>query len=575
MSKMVFLGQILCIIVICDLNVISAGVLKNNDDAQYDEEPFPVSIIHINDMHARFDETNNISSACKDGEKCIGGYARAVTIIKKLMAKHQHQHTNPIYLNAGDSFQGSPWYTFGRWNVTSEMFNLLNADAITLGNHDFYDGISGLIPFLETLQTNVIVANIDDSNEPKLQNKYNKSIVIDRFERKIGIIGILLRDVDKIADTGKLRFIDETIAIQNEAIELKRQGVDIIIVLSHCGLTADYEIAKKVGSYIDVIVGGHSHTFMFTETETTNATGPDKIDDNYPAVVEFDNGHRVLIVQASAFMKYVGDLTIFFDKTGEIIGWKGAPVFLENNIVPDPDVLIAMKPWKKMINENVQKTLAKTEIPLLKVPCHSRECHLGNLLSDAFVDHYRRDMNTHSDYNKTTLIGMITSATIHSSRNAGETITLNDLLMILPFENSLDLFELRGDHLKELFEHSVSESWNPDTFVGKWLMQISGARVTYNMSRPVNDRVISIDILNHKTSVYWPINSNEYYLCAAQKFLANGGDGYEMIKKYKRNLHNGPNDVDVVSNYLLNLKVIRHPKPEHRITFLNVDSSYY
>lgn len=568
-----FIAKILCIIIVCHLNVISAGILKSNDNAQYDNEPFPVSIIHINDVHARFEETNELSSACKDGEKCIGGYARAVTIIKELMAKHQHQHTNPIYLNAGDSFQGSPWYTCGRWNVTAEMFNLLNADAITLGNHDFHDGIPGIIPFLETLQSNVVAANIDDCNEPEFQNKYNKSIVIERFERKIGIIGVLLRDVDKIADTGKLSFIDEAIAIQIEAIELKRQGVDIIIVLSHCGLSADYEIAKKIGSHIDVIVGGHSHTFMFTETETTNATGPDKIEDNYPAVVQFDSGHRVLIVQASAFMKYVGDLTVFFDKTGEIIRWEGAPIFLENIIVPDPDVVTAMKPWKQMIDENGLKTLAKTEVPLLKVPCHSTECHLGNLLTDAFVDHYLRDINTNSDYNKTTLIGMISSGTIHSSRNAGDTISLNDLLMILPFDNSLDLFELRGDHLKELFEHSVSESWNSDTFVGKWLMQISGARVIYNMSKSVDDRVVSIDILNHKTSAYWPINSTEYYLCAAQKFLANGGDGYEMIKKYKRNLHNGPNDVDVVSNYLRILTVIRQ-KLEHRITFLDVQNNY-
>lgn len=570
-----FVAQILCIIVIViyRLNVISAGVIfKNNEDSQRDDEPFPVSIIHINDVHARFEETNNRSSACKIGEKCIGGYARAVTIIKELMAKHLHQHTNPIYLNAGDSFQGTPWYTFGRWNVTSEMFNLLNADAITLGNHDFQDGVSGLIPFLETLQSTVVVANIDDSNEPELQNKYNKSIFIDRFERKIGIIGVLLRDVDKIADTGKLSFIDETTAIQNEAIELKSKGVHIIIVLSHCGLDADYEIAKKIGSHIDVIVGGHSHTFMFTETETLKAPGPDKIEDNYPAVVEFDDGHRVLIVQASAFMKYVGDLTVFFDKKGEIVRWEGAPIFLENGIVLDPDILVAMKPWKEVIDENGLKTLAKTEVPLQNVPCHSEECHLGNLLTDAFVHHYLWDMETNSNYNKTTLIGLISCATIHSSRNAGDTISFNDLLMMLPFDNSLDLFQLRGDHLKELFEHSVAESWTSGKFVGKWLMQISGARVTYNMSKPVDDRVVSIDVLDHKTSAYRPINSDEYYLCTAQTFLVNGGDGYEMIKKYKRNLYNGPNDVDMVSNYLQYLKIIRH-KLEHRITFSDIKAN--
>lgn len=74
----------------------------------------------------RFEETSEDATSCKEGAKCIGGYARAVTAIKKLLATR----VNPIYLNAGDNFQGTLWYSFGRWNVTSQFLNMLNADAI-------------------------------------------------------------------------------------------------------------------------------------------------------------------------------------------------------------------------------------------------------------------------------------------------------------------------------------------------------------------------------------------------------------------------------------------------------------
>lgn len=78
--------------------------------------------------YCRFEETNTGSSSCKPDEKCIGGYARAVTVIKDL--KNVHKDTNPIYLNAGDNFQGTLWYNVGRWNVTSYFLNLMKADAI-------------------------------------------------------------------------------------------------------------------------------------------------------------------------------------------------------------------------------------------------------------------------------------------------------------------------------------------------------------------------------------------------------------------------------------------------------------
>lgn len=134
-----------------------------------------------------------------------------------------------------------------------------------------------------------------------------------------------------MAHTEKLKFYDEAEVIRKEAALLKEQGVDIIIALTHCGLDEDYKIAKAAAPYVDIIVGGHSHTFMYTETEAQSAPGPDIPEDNYPAIVEA-NGHRVLIVQAASYAKYVGNLTVWFDDNGDVKSWEGAPVFLDSDV---------------------------------------------------------------------------------------------------------------------------------------------------------------------------------------------------------------------------------------------------
>ena len=90
------------------------------------QDLFPLSIIHVNDMHARFEETNWLSNTCKEGDECIGGYARVVAKVKELKGNSP----NPIYLNVGDNFQGTFWYNHFRWNASQHFLNLLPADVM-------------------------------------------------------------------------------------------------------------------------------------------------------------------------------------------------------------------------------------------------------------------------------------------------------------------------------------------------------------------------------------------------------------------------------------------------------------
>lgn len=96
------------------------------------QDLFPVSIIHINDFHARFDEINSNRITCnrEKDDQCFGGYARVITIVKQLMASRAVENKNPIYLNAADNFQGTLWYSIYRGNATSYFLNLYPADAI-------------------------------------------------------------------------------------------------------------------------------------------------------------------------------------------------------------------------------------------------------------------------------------------------------------------------------------------------------------------------------------------------------------------------------------------------------------
>lgn len=134
-----------------------------------------------------------------------------------------------------------------------------------------------------------------------------------------------------LAKTEKLKFLDEVITVKEEAQKLHDNGVDIIIVLSHSGLEMDRKIAKEAGPYIDVIVGGHSHTFLYTGE---NLPGEDKPADTYPVIEEQEDGRKVYIVQASAYTKYVGELTVWFDDKGDVQKTEGNPTYLSSDIVP-------------------------------------------------------------------------------------------------------------------------------------------------------------------------------------------------------------------------------------------------
>ncbi|CAG9800741.1 unnamed protein product [Chironomus riparius] len=519
------------------------------------QDRFTLSIIHINDFHARFVETNRQSNDCKPDEECIGGYARVVTKVKELLASRE----NPIYLNAGDNFQGTLWYNIGRWNVTNQFLNMLPADVQTIGNHDFDHDIDGIVPFLERTATPVVIANIDDSEEPTFQNKTKKSVVLIKSGRKIGVIGAILRTTNTIAKTGKLKFFNEAEKVKEEAQRLKdEEGVDIIVVVSHCGIERDMEIAKYGGPNIDIIVGGHSHSFLWSGVDLPPL---DKPAYSYPVIVNQTDGHRVLIVQASAYTKYVGDIRLHFDDNGIIQEFDGNPHFLGTDVEQNAEVLEALEPWKEKVNREGQRVVGSIHFRAAGSGCYLGACLMGSLQADAMA---------YAAFEEDKEEGAWTFATIAITNPGGVRgslepglLTYSNLVTTTPFENTIDKLEIQGKYLREAFEFSAR-------YDSPSILQTSGVRVVYNMTKAAYSRVHSLQVLCRICEVprYEDIQDDTWYRVMLNNFILQNGDNFAMLRDNMRNHQVGPVDIDALTKYVEAQSPITMLPPHGRVSFI-------
>ncbi|XP_030032452.1 apyrase isoform X1 [Manduca sexta] len=502
------------------------------------QELFPVNILHYNDFHARFVETSPSGTICNpDVAPCIGGFARLTTLVRQRLAAEP----DSLLLNGGDSFQGTIWYNILRWNVTQEFMNLIPHTAHVLGNHEFDNGIEGVVPYLEHLNSPVVTANIIDDDEPTIQGLYEPSIIVERNGRKIGIIGVIISSTDNLASTGRLRFTDEVETVRAEAQKLHDQGVRIIIVLSHSGIDIDSEIALHGGPHIDIIVGGHSHTLLFNGEPPENSgfspRGP------YPVVIE-QNGRPVLIVQAAAHTQYLGEIKLFFDDEGNLLRWDGHPHFIGNEIEQAPDILERINVYLPIIEEQAKVEIG-TSLVHMSSRCACAECNLGSFICDAFL-HSVLDRAQGDNWHYAHFC-VVNQGGIRTDINNG-IITFESVILSTPFENNVEVFDLRGDHIMEMLEFSVANV----PYAGARMLQVSGLRSTFDGSLPVNRRVVNATVRCIECDIpkYQPLDVDKYYRVVSQSFIGGGGDGFSMISENRRNVEVIGVDYDILMQYI-------------------------
>lgn len=232
-----------------------------------------ITILHTNDVHSHIDPFE--SDAGKKANK--GGVARRAAVINKI----REENPNTLLFDAGDIFQGTPYFNFYGGALELKLMSLMKYDAGTIGNHEFDNGIEGLLAPLHHAKFDLVNSNYDFSNT--VMNGHTKPYKI--FEKegvKIGVFGLGVQLEGLVIKSAykETVYIDPLEIAQDMSKLLKHEKqCDLVICLSHLGYEytktnqiSDVKIAKNTQD-IDLIIGGHTHTFLEKPTEIENAVG--------------------------------------------------------------------------------------------------------------------------------------------------------------------------------------------------------------------------------------------------------------------------------------------------------------
>ena len=278
---------------------------------------YKLTVLHTNDQHSRIEPFD--SSYSRNPNQ--GGFARRATLIQQIRS----QEKNVLLLDAGDIFQGTPYFNFYGGELEFKLMSMMGYDAATMGNHDFDNGLEGFLKALPNAKFPFITSNYDFSNTI-LDGKTEKYKIFKKDGIKVGLFGVGI-ELDGLVGKKQYqetKYLNPVEMAQHYADFLRKEkGCDLVICLSHIGFDyrddADKISDKKLAAQtdnIDLILGGHTHTFLPEPQSFTNKSGK-----------------NVLVNQVGWAGLLLGRIDFYFDKNKSLqnISW--------NNQVIDDSIL--------------------------------------------------------------------------------------------------------------------------------------------------------------------------------------------------------------------------------------------
>lgn len=264
--------------------MVSAGMLRAQD----------LVILHTNDTHSQIEEIRTGRGAGS------GGVHRRAEYFHQVISQYGRDHV--LLLDAGDYNQGTPYFTVFHGDLEMEIMNGLGYDVVAIGNHEYDNGVDELARRLSGAEFQTVCANFDFTGTP-LEPYVRPYVIVHKAGKKIGIFGLTLnlRNLVSRQNLKGVVYMDAFAVADKWAGYLKNvEKCDLVIALTHVGYSgypnqvSDIALAKA-STDIDIIIGGHSHTFL-----KSAKTYPNR------------NGRDVVIVQCGAQGEYVGRFDIDF-----------------------------------------------------------------------------------------------------------------------------------------------------------------------------------------------------------------------------------------------------------------------
>lgn len=230
------------------------------------QEKVKITILHTNDTHSQVEPSDKSNSKAPD----MGGYARRMGVIEQIRVEEK----NVLLLDAGDFWQGSPYFNYFNGRMEIDAMNRMKYDAVTFGNHEFDNGVDTLAAVMREAKFPIISSNYTFEN-PALANIVKPYIVLNVDGVHIGIMALNIDPKGLVIQSNYkgVTYLDPIVVANETAGFLKtKRKCDLVICLSHLGADpqkskiTDFQIAQSTQN-IDVIIGGHSHQIIENTTE--------------------------------------------------------------------------------------------------------------------------------------------------------------------------------------------------------------------------------------------------------------------------------------------------------------------
>lgn len=466
-----------------------------------------VVLLYTNDFESAFDP---IPAFWRDDLDHIGGVAQLATLIESERA----QAPLSFLLDAGDIFTGT-LAKLTRGELPFELMNTMGYDAMCIGNHEFEYGWRALREAMQRAPFPVLAANLFyEGTEIPFSQQYT---VLERDGFRIGVVGIFGPDAATALyppHFAGLEVRDPVIAARAAVAHL-RPDVDLVVLLTHQGKTApmqtddeadrsvqrdietDIRLAGAVEG-VDVLIGGHADAgqetpFVHPQTGT-------------------------LICQTYGQGTRLGYLKLTIDtESGKIVAHDGRLLVVDSDaLTPQPVVAAKLAAYRARFPE-IDEVLGHTAGSLTRR--YNEESDLGNLCADILRAHGSTD------------IAFIHSGGLRADLPAGP-VTREDLLDAFPFIDYVYVLSMTGAQVRDVLEQSFT--------LERGLLQVSGMRVEYDLSRPVGERVLEVRVGDR------PLDPSATYSVTTLDFLASGADLYSAFAAAKVMADDGPEFVDLL-----------------------------
>ncbi|MBX9562029.1 5'-nucleotidase C-terminal domain-containing protein [Aeromonas hydrophila] len=548
----------------------------NSENSSKEHIPLDLTIAHINDTHAHLDPTENALAIQPTGQELfkfnakLGGYPRLKFKLDELRSQAANEGRNFMVLNGGDAFQGTLYFTQFKGEEESRLLSDMGIDAMVLGNHEFDLGNQAIKDFVSRVNFPVLASNMVKSSSATLKDSENihEYVIKEVNGESVGIFGLVLENMHDISspDTDT-KFLPMIETAQKMVDTLKSKGANKIIMVTHIGLQNDQAVAKAVNG-IDLIVGGHSQTFLGDITELNSigytAHNQNPADDNtYAQIVSNPDGGKTCIVQAGEWAKGYGLVNVSLSKEGQLTKCEGRNTLMTGDdftkevakkkvplsgteqtnvvdfinkspvieIVPEDTAMrdVIDTEYKPAVAELEAKIIADvpTKLTHVRVPTTPDGAGLIDPLVAESLYWKLNKLNTKVDFTIQNAGG------VRADVNAGPLSVGYVMGTLLPFGNKIAAFNLKGKDVRATLEYAVDYSIGLETGIAASsgaFPYVGHLSYTYDGKLAKGSRITKLELLD-ANGQWQPLDDEKVYRVGANTYIASGKDGYNGLLK--------------------------------------------